>query len=402
MKEGFALHEIICDENDRPINYRYLDVNPAFEQITGIPRSSWIGKTVREVIPTIEPYWIATYGEVALTGKPAHMERHLPELDRFYDIAAYSPRPRQFAVITTDITDRKRAERHLEVFHKLTENSGLGCGWATPDCRIAYVNPALCRMLGEERPEDAVGKLFPEYYPPECQETLRREVLPQILDGVQWTGELALVLRDGTIRPTLESFTVIKDIDGKPLYLADVITDLTERKRAEEELVRYRDHLEELVEERTRELDRSREQLQRAQRLASIGTLAAGIAHEINNPLGMMLLSMDVALDSLDKPEALRELLRQQKQDVERCSRIVKGVLDFARQQSTEKWSLDLNEIVRHGMDFTREYARMHGVAVEARLADALGPILGNATELEQVVVNLVHNAVQACGGRVA
>lgn len=180
--------------------------------------------------------------------------------------------------------------------------------------------------------------------------------------------------------------------------------DITERKRTEEELARHRDHLEELVAERTRELDKSREQLQRAERLASLGTLAAGIAHEINNPLGMMLLSTDIALRSLDKPEKLAELLGQQRSDVERCSRIVKGVLNFARQQPTEKLPQDLNEIVRHGMHFTQEYAKIHGVVMEEHLADPLNRIMGNAIELEQVVVNLVHNAVQACsaGGHVA
>jgi len=173
---------------------------------------------------------------------------------------------------------------------------------------------------------------------------------------------------------------------------------LEDEKRAEAELARYRDHLEELVGERTRELAKSREQLQRAERLASIGTLAAGIAHEINNPLGMMLLGADLALRSLDDPEKLAELLRQQKRDLERCARIVKGVLNFARHRPMARSPIHLNEVVGHSIDFTREYTRLHGVAIEARLSDSIAPIMGNATELEQVVVNLVHNAVQACG----
>ena len=138
--------------------------------------------------------------------------------------------------------------------------------------------------------------------------------------------------------------------------------------------------------------------MQRAERLASLGTLAAGIAHEINNPLGMMLLSTDMALRSLDRPETLAELLEQQKRHMKRCAHIIKSVLNFARPRSAEKSLLDLNEVVRHGMDFTQESARLRDVHVETALVDPTCPLMGNLTELEQVVVNLVENAVQACG----
>ena len=176
-------------------------------------------------------------------------------------------------------------------------------------------------------------------------------------------------------------------------------SDTTERKQAEAELARYHDHLEELVEKRSQELEESRARLQHAQRLASIGTLAAGIAHEINNPLGMIMLSTDSALRSVDKPEAVEKLLRRTMQCTERCSRIVKNVLRFARYQSTEKHPVVLNDAIRLALDFNQEYARKNGVTVETHLADTLCPILANATDMEQVGVNLVQNAVQSCSG---
>jgi PAS domain S-box-containing protein len=110
MIDGFALHEIICDEKGIPVDYRFLEVNPAFERLTGLQSADLIGRTVLEVLPKTESYWISTYGNVALTGRSAFFENFSGELGRYYEVSAYCPRPGQFAVITVDVTVRKRAE----------------------------------------------------------------------------------------------------------------------------------------------------------------------------------------------------------------------------------------------------------------------------------------------------
>lgn len=114
MSEGFALHEIICDGQGRPCDYRFLDVNPSFEALTGIKREQAIGKCITEVLPDEDPQWIRIFGEVALTGEPAHFENCSLMLKRHYDVFAYCPAPRHFAVIFMDITDRKQAETELQ------------------------------------------------------------------------------------------------------------------------------------------------------------------------------------------------------------------------------------------------------------------------------------------------
>lgn len=80
MLNGFALHEIILDEHNQPVDYRFIVVNPAFEKLTGLRAENIVGKTVLEVMPNTEPYWIETYGRVACTGDPVLIENYSQEL----------------------------------------------------------------------------------------------------------------------------------------------------------------------------------------------------------------------------------------------------------------------------------------------------------------------------------
>jgi len=114
MHEGFAFHEVICDDEGEAIDYRFLDTNPAFERLTGLRREAVIGRTVREIMPGIEEEWIRTFGRVALSGEPAELESYVQELDRYYRARAYSPRRGTFAVVFEDITDQRRAKKELE------------------------------------------------------------------------------------------------------------------------------------------------------------------------------------------------------------------------------------------------------------------------------------------------
>jgi PAS domain S-box-containing protein len=107
MIDGFALHEIICDDKGKPVDYEFIEVNPSFEELTGLLRKNVIGKTVKQVLPGIEPYWIETYGEVALTGKSVRFENYSQDLEKHFEVVAFSPEKGQFATIFIDITDRK-------------------------------------------------------------------------------------------------------------------------------------------------------------------------------------------------------------------------------------------------------------------------------------------------------
>jgi len=110
MLEGFALHEIVCDGQGRPVDYRFLVVNPAFERMTGLKADALVGRTVLEVMPGTERHWIETYGKVALTGEPVFFENYAAELKKHFEVTAFRPAPNQFACMFADITARKQAE----------------------------------------------------------------------------------------------------------------------------------------------------------------------------------------------------------------------------------------------------------------------------------------------------
>ncbi len=115
MSEGFALHEIVCDDTGAPVDYRFLEINPAFERLTGLKHADVVGRRVSEILPNDDPKWIAMYGKVALTGESVHFENYSPVLKRHYDVFAYRPAPGQFAVVFVDSTERYHAEREREL-----------------------------------------------------------------------------------------------------------------------------------------------------------------------------------------------------------------------------------------------------------------------------------------------
>ncbi len=110
MIAGFALHEMICDEQGNGIDYRFLEVNQAFERMTGLKAEDIAGRTVREVLPETEQYWIDSYSRVASTGEIASFQNYSGKLGRYFDVWAFSPEKGKFAVVFVDITDRKKAE----------------------------------------------------------------------------------------------------------------------------------------------------------------------------------------------------------------------------------------------------------------------------------------------------
>lgn len=114
MTSGFAVHEMIYDDQGKPIDYRFIEINPAFEVLTGAPVDALLGKTVKEVMPNTEDYWIETAGKVAKTGEPISYTNFSRELGKHYDTYLFSSKKDTFAVVFNDATERIKAKNEVE------------------------------------------------------------------------------------------------------------------------------------------------------------------------------------------------------------------------------------------------------------------------------------------------
>ena len=142
---GIAVHELICDSAGCPIDYRFLDVNPAFETQTGLRASDIVGKRVLEVIPDLEPVWIERYGRVALTGVAEQFDSYNAALDRHFLVRAYRPAAGQFAVVVQDVTTIRERTAFVET---IVASSGEGIVVYDRDLRIVVWNPVMEELTG--------------------------------------------------------------------------------------------------------------------------------------------------------------------------------------------------------------------------------------------------------------
>ena len=167
----------------------------------------------------------------------------------------------------------------------------------------------------------------------------------------------------------------------------------------EKESTREIRRLQELLEQRSRELEAANERLQHSERLALIGSLAAGIAHEINNPIGVIILAATNALEISGEPEAHRHRDRSLAKILNHCARIreiVSSVRAFASKEPAEQCSCSLNQVIQSAVALLSGYAKDRGVACELELCEPLPEIDLIAREMEQVFVKLICSAIEA------
>lgn len=152
MKEGFALHEIICSADGLPVDYRFLEINQSFEEITGLTAARIVNRTVKEVLPGTEQYWIQQYGEVALNNKTLTFENYSSDLGKHFRVSVFSPKRNQFATIFTDITDQIQTKEKIEFERKLLETileDALSGYWNWDLVRKEkYLSPSFKAMFG--------------------------------------------------------------------------------------------------------------------------------------------------------------------------------------------------------------------------------------------------------------
>jgi PAS domain S-box-containing protein len=242
MLDGFALHEMVYDEAGQPIDYRFVAINPAFERLTGLKAADLIGRTVLEVLPGTEQYWIETYGRVALTGEPAHFEQHHQGLGRRFEVTAYRPAPNQFACVFVDVTEHVRAERALresEARYRLLADNVSDVIWTMDmEGRFTYVSPSVQDLRGYT-PEEVLRQPVVEAVCPGSRGVLEdamneaRAYAPGSSANDVISVEIEQPRKDGSTVWTEASARLLLDDIGQPSGIIGVSRDISERRRSQ-------------------------------------------------------------------------------------------------------------------------------------------------------------------------
>ncbi|MCG6879867.1 MAG: PAS domain S-box protein [Deltaproteobacteria bacterium] len=252
--EGICLHEMIYDPTGNAVDYKILDVNSAYENITGMAKREVVGRKASEVYGIGIPPFLETYAAVAESGKPTNFEEYWPPMEKFFRISAFSPEKGKFATVFTDLTDRKVMERAL----RETEKKFFTVFHASPVCitfttledgRIVEMNDACSQVMGYERSE-ALGKTTLEIGPwPEPEK--RTKYIDQIKEKGGFNNK-EIKFKKKNKETFLGLWSVRRIEMGSEEYLVNVLVDITERKHAEEELLesqkRFKDFAEMLPE----------------------------------------------------------------------------------------------------------------------------------------------------------
>ncbi len=258
MTDAFALHEIVCDDQGRPCDYRFLEINPAFEQLTGLKRADVLGKTLKEVLPNEDPKWLEVFGRVALSGEPARFENYSPILKKHFEVFAYSPAPRRFAALFEDISGRKQTEallaRERANLQTIFDAVNVGMMLIDPAGEVKRVNNTVGLWIGkdaaalrDDQPGNLVGCAYALGDPAGCGHAAHCAACPirNTFESVFRTGkpvrgvstEAAIIVQGKEVRLWLEVSADPLTVDGQPHVLL-TLTDITERRRTEEALQR--------------------------------------------------------------------------------------------------------------------------------------------------------------------
>ena len=370
MIEGVAIHEMVYGDSGEAVDYRIIDVNPAYETILGLKRKQVINKLASEAYGVDDPPYLETYAKVVLTGKPQDFETHYPPLQKNFMISAFSPRENQFATVFEDITNRIQAEQTLREDETrrriLIEQSRDGIVVLNNKGEVFEANQSFARMLGYSIKESLRLKVWDwEYQHP-------KKVIFKMLRDVDTSGdhfETKWRRKDSSIID-VEITSNAADISGQKLIFC-VCRDISERKKHEAEL----DSLSSELRKLSTHIQTAREE----ERIL--------IAREIHDELGQSLtaLKIDISLleDSIEKSPDIsnqfRELNKYADSIIKMVNRISSdlrpAMLDDFGLLSAIEWQLD-------------EFQKKSGVNAAIKLPD-------KELNVSQVVATNIYRIVQ-------
>jgi len=288
-------------------------------------------------------------------------------------------------VIARDIDDMKRAEEQIKKLSSAVDSSINGIVIGDIEGNLTYVNNSFLKMWDYEEQSEVLGRNAAEFWKVNDKAA---EIEDALQNGEGWIGELTAVRKDGSSFDIQVCQTSIRDENDKIVSLLGSFVDISESKRREEELLKYRG------------------QMARAEQLASLGTLSATFAHQITQPLTVIRLSMDNALDELQATSSSETVVRRLKDSVTQVSNITSIVdrfRNFARKSSGRTVAeVDLKAVAVRIARLLSESARSAGIALRLGNMSGLPCPWMNETDLEQLFFALIENAIQAANGKKA
>lgn len=246
MLEGYAYCKMIY-ENDQPIDYFHLDVNPAFEKLTGL--SDVIGIPISKVIPgikTTNPELFESYSRVASTGHPEKIETYIPALDRWFSVSVFSPVRGYFVTVFDNITERKKIEERIRQSEERLSLVLRAAEIGTWDWNLAsgeiFASPQLRTLLGLSFDEIVTYERFIQVIHPDVRERINQVIQDTIHDNKDFDEEMRVIWPDGSLHWITSRGRVYKDQTGRAVRMAGATIDITELKR-NQETIQVKDEL---------------------------------------------------------------------------------------------------------------------------------------------------------------
>jgi PAS domain S-box-containing protein len=419
IEAAFAIVEVKFDADDRPVDYRFVEANPAFEQQAGV---NLRGKWVTEFAPNLERFWFETYGHVAKTGEPANFESYAEAFERWFDVRAIrvgDPAERQIAIFFSDVTERRRAQERLSISEAIARENiervqlALSAGaiigtwhWHLPSDRFA-VDEAFARAFGLDPTLGREGLSLEQVIAtvhPEDREGLKVAITAAIARGGAYAHQYRVRRADGVYYWLEANGRVELAEDGTPLRFPGVLIDVEERRSVENErdkataaLRALNDTLEQRVVERTADLMQAEEKLRQSQKMEAVGQLTGGIAHDFNNLLAGISGSLELMSSRIlqGRFNDVEKYIIAAQAATRRAAALTHRLLAFSRRQTLDPRPTDVNALV---LGITEMIQRTVGPAIQLQTVGApqLWATRVDAGQLENALLNLCINARDA------
>jgi len=368
-------HAVVISDLKRCVRY----ANPAAHALFGVALGELEGCAVDDLIPPESLPEVARRHAAATKGEPQHYETEVigPGGDRRV-VSVQSAPLEEDGVITgsiaslLDITEEKRAnDARAEIdarYHRLVETAADAIFTIDREGRFTSVNKAM-EFVMERKKEDLIGHHFHEILHGPMG-AAAAQLFEQNLRGKRGRAQLAYPMRSGETRYGSVTTAPIVE-NGQVTGGVGIMRDVTEERRLADQL------------------------LQR-EKLAAIGQLVSGVAHELNNPLAGILAFAQLLEGVPQSAEEQRDAIATIQREAKRASKIVANLLLFARQRSPERSPTDVNQVMRDTLELRRYVLRTQQVEVLTQFDETLPRTWADAFQLQQVALNLLTNAEQA------